>query len=323
VKLTNSLCPECYEVIPATITEFNSEMWMTKTCPSHGLFHTMVERSAFWWHICNELDCKNIYDGYLIDVTDRCNIKCKYCYNGNLGKDIGIDEIIKDAEKYKYLAPFVLVGGEPTVHPSLPKLYKELIQIADTVLLTNGIKLCDDEYFDELCEAGLLVGDTLNMGLSFHKESNGKDIELVEKCRERKVRIGTTLWVIDELSQIDDAISVYQKYFDVIGNMRIKAASNLGCENGADNKIFTSDIIWYLAKIGKIELITSRFNKVSFANILFNGLFIMPVSWYDVNNVDLDDISCPPYYRAKDGNLYNFVTAELINAGINKNSKNQ
>jgi hypothetical protein len=44
----------------------------------------------------------------------------------------------------------------------------------------------------------------------------------------------------------------------------------------------------------------------------------MLVSWYDINNVDLLDISCPPYYRSKDGGIYNLVTAELINEGIKK-----
>ena len=318
MRLTESLCNECYKVIPATVNEVGGSMWMNKHCPSHGMYTSMVERDSFWYYICKRLNCKNIYDSYLIDITNRCNIKCKYCYNNNDGSQMAMDDILKDAVENRDLVPFIMMGGEPTLHEDLPEILSNLTKIAETFVITNGIKLCDENYLNEICASGLLKGSKLNVGLSFHLESKGKDIEFLELCRKRRFIIDTALYVIDSVDQIDAAIAIARKYSDVIPNMRIKAASNLGNEAGARNKIFVSDMINYLKRMGSTDLALSQFNKLSFGNVIHEGLFLMLVSWYDTNNVDLLDISCPPYYRSKNGGIYNVVTAELINEGIRK-----
>jgi len=207
VKLTNSMCPECYRIVPAAIVEKNGVIWMDKNCPEHGRYGAMVERDAFWYHVCNNLNCNNIYDGYIIDVTGKCNIKCKYCYtHGGIKNDIPKKDIIADAEAHKNIAPFILMGGEPTLHNDLPEIYKSLSDMAPTSIITNGIKMCDEAYLDELCENGL-VSDKgiLKIGLSFHAEANGKDIELLELCRKKRLRVMTTLYVIDDITQINEA----------------------------------------------------------------------------------------------------------------------
>jgi len=319
IKLTASMCPECYCVISAAVFEINGSVWIEKKCPVHGIFSAMVERDAFWVHLCRQLNCDNIYNGYIIDVTDRCNIKCKYCYHENTDKETAKEDIVIDAESNKKIAPFILMGGEPTLHKDLPEIYRLLSEIAPTSIITNGIKLCDENYFDELCKNGLVADGILKIGLSFHKESNGKDIELIELCRKKKLKIMTTFLVIDELSQIDEALILNKKYLDVICDVRIKAASNLWAETKAINKLFVSDMINYLKTKGKVFLDSSFFNKISYANIVVDGFIFKLISWYDVNNIDLNDIACPPYYKAKDGNVYNLVTAALVNAGIDKN----
>ena len=318
MRLTESLCNECYKVIPATVNEVDGSMWINKRCPTHGVFTAMVERDSFWYYICRRLNCKNIYNGYLIDITNRCNLKCKYCYNNNDGSQMSVDDVVNDAEENKHRVPFIMMGGEPTLHDGLPEILKRLTGIAETFVITNGIKLCDENYLNEICASGLLKGNKLNVGLSFHLESKGKDIEFLELCRKRKFVINTALYVIDGLEQIDIATSLARKYSDVIPNMRIKAASNLGNESGASNKIFVSDMINYLKRRGNTDLALSQFNKLSFGNVIHEGLFLMLVSWYDTNNVDLLDISCPPFYRSKDGGIYNIVISELINEGIRK-----
>ena len=71
------------------------------------------------------------------------------------------------------------------------------------------------------------------------------------------------------------------------------------------------------------EILFQSFNLVILFLAKSIDLFVddMPVkliSWYDVQNIDLNDIDCPPYYKARDGNLYNFVTAALVNAGMER-----
>jgi hypothetical protein len=59
-------------------------------------------------------------------------------------------------------------------------------------------------------------------------------------------------------------------------------------------------------------------NKLSYANLIVEDMDIKLVSWYDKSNVDLNDINCPPYYRAKDGTVNNLVTTGLINEGLTR-----
>jgi organic radical activating enzyme len=315
VKLTTSLCPECYDIIPAVVFKADGMVWMTKDCEVHGGFKGLVERDASWVEICDSLNHKNIYNGYFIDATGKCNIKCKYCYHGD-SKEVPKENIISDAKKNHMLAPFLLVGGEPTLNKDLPEIYHELSKIGMTVIVTNGIKFCDENYLNEFKE--LSKDGVLSVGISFHKEADGKDFEFVELCREKGLRILSSLFVIDEIPQIDDAIKISREYSDVLCDMRIKAASNLWAEKKASNKIYVSDMLNYLRHRENVYLDLNWCNKISYGNITIDGFRYKLVSWYDVDNIDINDINCPPYYKCKDGNLYNIVTSLLINEGLEK-----
>jgi len=314
MKITESLCPVCYAKIPAVV-HIEGSVMMTKACPVHGIFTAMVERDPQWF---KSAQGKGIYDGYLIDVTSKCNIKCKYCYHDNNGSERSIDDIVQEAEANKHLAPFILTGGEPTTHKDLAEIIRRLSQMGEVNLLTNGIKLCDESYLNELLDAGLRTLHGVDeISLSFHVESSGKDIEFLEYCKRTGRKIWTCFYVIDNLCQISKAVELFQLYKNQICNFRIKAASNLWSEQNADNKIFTSDMIKYVFALGNTKFQDST-QKISYAQVWHQGLDIKLISWYNVQNIDLWDIDCAPYYQAKDGNLYNFATAAIINEGIER-----
>lgn len=312
MKKTLSLCPICGMTIPAII-HITNEVVMVKSCPDHGDFISIVEKDPRWWSLCHDIDCKNIYDGYMIDITNKCNLDCKFCYHDNTGEHKPVTSIISEATKYKYLGPTILTGGEPTLHPELPQIIEQLAPMGETWILTNGVKLADEDYFNSLCKAGLLYDDMVLAGLSFHKESKGKDIEVLELCRKKGYQIGTTFFVIDSIDQMQEAIDLAREYQDVIYRFRIKAASNLWNENKASNHIFISDMIAWLNDHGKTSLIECENNKNSYANVMFDGIRLVLVSWYDKGNVDLEDIDCGPWYMANDGTINNLVTTCLKN----------
>jgi organic radical activating enzyme/GNAT superfamily N-acetyltransferase len=323
MKITSSICPVCYKEVPAVI-QVRDSVFIVKECPEHGEFIGVVERDSRWYNFCKELSDTKVYDGYLIDITNRCNLNCKYCYHDTNELDKSVDDIVIDAENNSSLAPFILTGGEPTLNKNLPTIIKKLSGIGETWIITNGVKLCDESYLDEVLAAFPKHEDPFTyIGLSFHKEANGKDIELLEIFRKRKLRFGTTFYVIDSIEQIQYAIDLYKEYKDVITSMRIKAASNLWCESKAYNHIYVSDMISYLSSRGGDFTYISdseHNNKVSFCNCLYNGLHIMLVSWYDALNVDLNDIKCAPYYKAKDGSIKDFVSAALSNVKYNRDN---
>jgi len=309
---TISLCPKCYMEIPAKIYREEHGVWMLKQCQTHGEFTGLVERDPLWFDFCKRENADNIYDGLLIDITSRCNIKCKYCFHAT-GKDNYTPDIIYEAIHNKDYAPFILTGGEPTLHPDLPEIVKEISKHGETILLTNGVKLHDEGYLDQLLKAGLSHDNTACIGLSFHKESMGKDFLLLDLLRKRNLMLGTSFYVVDDVQQIDTALNIYRDNQDVIQEIKIKAASNLWMEDKATNKIYVSDMLKHLSAIGHTEIVRGANNKISYANVIHEGLNVKLVSWYDKWNVDLIDINCPPYYRAKDGKLYNAATAFLKN----------
>lgn len=318
VKLTESLCPICYKKIPAIVYEDNGIM-MQKRCAQHGTFVSMVERDAPWYNLCTD---KSIYDGYLIDITSKCNIKCEYCYHDNKDYERSVGDIVEEASMYKHLAPFILTGGEPTLHSNLVEVVKRLSELGEVNLLTNGIELCNEDYLNELLEAGLATENGIvNISLSLHRKANGKDFEFLNLCRKKGLKIWSCLVVIDDLEQIPNIIKIFKLYADVVDNFRIKVASNLWKEENVSNKIFTSDVLKYLAALGETEF-QKVDQKVSYAQVYHQGLDIKIISWYDISNVDLWDINCPPYYKAIDGTVNNFVISSLINEGIEKRKIN-
>lgn len=311
MKITASLCPQCYMEIPAQILREEHGVWMLKQCPIHGQFTGLVERDPLWFDFCEKANAKSIYNGLLIDVTSQCNLQCKYCYHSK-GGDRYLPEILHEAVNNKDAAPFILTGGEPTLHPKLTEIIHEVSKHGETWILTNGVKLCDENYFNEITPE-LIHDGIANIGLSFHKESMGKDLLLLDLLRKKNLKLGTSFYVIDDLKQIDCALSIYRDNLDVMSEIRIKTASNLWSENHAVNKIYTSDMLKYLSSIGKTTIDTRYNNKVSYANVIHDGLNLKLISWYDKWNIDLVDINCPPFYKSSDGNYYNMVTACLKN----------
>ncbi|MFX0187661.1 MAG: tetraether lipid synthase Tes [Candidatus Hodarchaeota archaeon] len=110
---TESVCPECLQVISAEIYEENDQIWMRKTCAEHGNFKDILSSSAKyykWTHYktdewsfdkdgeANPPDCEitdprgcpyncglcpehlSTCSLALIDLTNRCNFNCNFCY---------------------------------------------------------------------------------------------------------------------------------------------------------------------------------------------------------------------------------------------------
>lgn len=42
IRVTESICPECLNVLPATLFVEDDKVYMKKTCPDHGEFKDLV-----------------------------------------------------------------------------------------------------------------------------------------------------------------------------------------------------------------------------------------------------------------------------------------
>lgn len=106
-----------------------------------------------------------------ISVTDRCNLRCRYCMPEcgvkKLPHDeiLSLEEILRVANIFSQLGikKIRLTGGEPLLRKNLPSLVRELKKIPaieKITLTTNGVLL--KNFFRELISAGL---DGINLSL--------------------------------------------------------------------------------------------------------------------------------------------------------------
>jgi uncharacterized radical SAM superfamily Fe-S cluster-containing enzyme len=91
----------------------------------------------------------------LIDLTDACNLRCPTCF-AEAGPEVdryartsdilrAVDAIV--AREGGHLDVLMLSGGEPTIHPDLEVLLREITgrSVTRTVLNTNGVRVARDD----------------------------------------------------------------------------------------------------------------------------------------------------------------------------------
>ncbi|NVM02383.1 MAG: radical SAM protein [Candidatus Helarchaeota archaeon] len=192
IKTTKSLCPECKKVIDAQILEENGKVMMHKNCSEHGDFSDIlsINPAHFKWSQNFMIDgqkpdktctptkkgcpndcgaCPNHKSSpaiAIVDVTYRCNLKCPICFANaearGLNYEPSFEELIRIFKHFRNITPqppvcAMYAGGEPTLRNDLPELLAECIDMGYMQLqvATNGIRLCNIDYFQELIDAGM------------------------------------------------------------------------------------------------------------------------------------------------------------------------
>jgi len=159
LEKTDSLCPVCLQRIPAQIIEENNNVYLEKSCQSHGKFKTIIWRDAESWKKWNNLndwspdrseggefatkskngcpfDCglcpKHLRYPCIVvmEITNRCDLNCPICFvNANAAGYVydadldTIEDMYKTVLRHgcKFSKPTIqLSGGEPTIRDDLP-----------------------------------------------------------------------------------------------------------------------------------------------------------------------------------------------------------
>ena len=193
IKDTKSLCPECGLPLEAEVYDEDGKVFIKKTCEEHGEFintywsddalYNRVEKfvpsvtgvdnpcvedtSACPTNcgICSKHETSTVLG--LIDVTNRCNLKCPVCFANAAAAgyiyEPSQDEIRQMLRNLRNLKPhpcpaIQYAGGEPTVRNDLVELVKMAKEEGFThvQIATNGIRLAKRENLaKELKQAGL------------------------------------------------------------------------------------------------------------------------------------------------------------------------
>ena len=192
-KTTQSLCPECRKVIPATIFEQDGKVMMEKECPDHGKvvdvywsdkdMYLRAERFAYDGTgvenpaipnatVCpNECGLCQLHLTHtclaMVDLTNRCNLKCPICFaNANAAGYVyepSFDEIVRMMQMMRDERPVPTTtvqfsGGEPTIYPKFIEVIAKAKEMGfpQIMVATNGIKFAKDpEFLKAAVQAGM------------------------------------------------------------------------------------------------------------------------------------------------------------------------
>ena len=177
IGVTDSLCPQCMEVVPAKIITRGRRVYFRKRCPDHGVREDFVCSDVSWWdrtegqtasvlpvsrsteyrrgcpHDCGLCPDHEQHTCIgLVELTDRCNLSCPMCFasSGPGGHDHCLEDIVACLDRLVAVegrAEVVqLSGGEPTLHPDFRQVVDEAIaRPIDYVMInTNGLRLAAD-----------------------------------------------------------------------------------------------------------------------------------------------------------------------------------
>ncbi|MGD9131401.1 MAG: radical SAM protein [Candidatus Bathyarchaeota archaeon] len=275
IKQTKSLCPECLQVLDATILEEDNKVYIQKECPQHGKVKEIYWSDYDLYQKANKyeeigtglenprtetklgcpLDCgicpehKSHTGLAIIDVTNRCNLKCPVCFaNAATAGYVyeptkqQIFDMLENLVQNKPVKPpgLQFSGGEPTIRKDLPELIKKAkeLGIHHVEVNTNGLRLAKDlEFAKSLVDAGLSTIYLQFDGLTpeVYKFTRGLDLldikmKAIENCRKVGLSIVLVVTLVKGVNdkQIGDIINFAKDNFDIIRCVNVQPVSICG-----------------------------------------------------------------------------------------------
>jgi len=130
----------------------------------------------------------NTFKIVYIDLAHRCNMECANCYLPNRDfPDIDTVKLLETIEKFPSRTELRFIGGEPTLHKDLPKIIHAVTNMKfkhRVVLVTNGLRLANENYVKKLAEAGLR---TVYLSLNGADDDSVYQIMDNMKCAKKKM----------------------------------------------------------------------------------------------------------------------------------------
>ena len=213
-----------------------------------------------------------------ISITDKCNLRCKYCMPGDI-ESLPMREIltyeeiacIAGAAAECGIKKIRITGGEPLVRKGCCKLIgmlKAIPGIKEVTLTTNGILL--EELLDELCLAGIdginVSIDTLDPGR--YKDITGYDeLDRVLRGLDRAYELGIRVkinavsvdWPLFEKGGPDKEEDRFKDAYDLVGlsrdrNIDVRFIEMMPIGSGKDFQAVSHDLL--------IPAVTGRYSGI-------------------------------------------------------------
>ena len=333
---TVSLCEHCYRHVPAEKFVRDGSVWMKKTCPQHGVSEFMIERDEeFYNSLKFDPYGYDVPSGIMVEVTDRCNLKCPHCYHEpeSATTDKPIELILKQIESWPDDAgSVILAGAEPTLRKDLPELIQSVALLQqqmgrahqDITILTNGVRFADRSWVQEIKQAGCRA---VMIGLNHHSYQgetvHRKQLEGIENCKQEGILLYYIGYTLESITHIPDVLEEIQKLGNTAYQYRVRAGSDIG-RNPDEPRYYLSDHVKAIkayadSKGWSWEKIPADDNLYHYM-VKINGITHRLIQWSDPKTIDMEELRCGPWCDFVPGKpISNFLHQIMLrDAAVNK-----
>jgi uncharacterized radical SAM superfamily Fe-S cluster-containing enzyme len=206
LSVTTSLCATCKVTVPAEVVRVGEQVFLRKTCATHGLENALISTSADWYETtvahsmvltppaksrpvqagcpydCGPCDAHEQRNHLpVVPITSKCDLDCPICYTHNKNEGayhMSEDEISSILRHLQHAVPdrriLNLTGGEPTQHPAFERIVELCAQfgINRVTISTHGLRFLRDEpLLERLAKMGARIILSFD---SFEGEANKK-----------------------------------------------------------------------------------------------------------------------------------------------------
>jgi hypothetical protein len=168
-----------------------------------------------------------------LEINRTCNMRCRCCYNIDRDSVKSFDEVERDLNRamdLRRLQAVTVLGGEPTLHPDLPRIIA-LVKGRGLFcqLLTNGLRFLDDDGPALLCEVKRAGIDKILLHVDGGQAHVYGDVEAVRKklfglMESRGIAFSLSVTVYNEdRGRMSDVIKRYSRFQHFDGILAVLA----------------------------------------------------------------------------------------------------
>jgi len=259
-------------------------------------------------------------DSVAFNVTNRCNLKCEYCFqkvNTKQSQEASFEEIISVLNQLDSMkvSEVLLEGGEIFAAPFIEKLLGKLDDYKIKFhIITNGT-LLTPKLVDKISQISLSIGVSLDGPTpELNSQRGGKEIYYkILSAIEMLVSRGITTFVnctvtknnidsIEQLIELCNKLNVYGIVFQ-----------ELHCSGKADKSYYYNNYIHYsqLVKFKEVyEIAQSKYSNMNFVNSEIFCLLEAPERYLTVCNPNLK-YKPKKIFRCAAGRKFCLITPNL------------
>ena len=326
---THSLCSTCYRHLEAKLIERDGAIWVSRTCPEHGEQVHVVENDARFYHRtqANRGRFHEPQNMIVLDVTDRCNLKCPHCYHmpDNQEPHKPISEVMRDVALTPEGFCIILGGAEPSIRSDMTELAQAVHDTGRSVgTLSNGVRFSERAFAKRI--APLLNGIVL-IGLN-HRDYHGaaihnKQLKGIRNLNDFGVKpmLGYTAEYAELPDILQEALALHAE--DRLAMVRLRFGANIG--RHPDMPVLT--ISNHIAEVQRVctalnlscEMLLDADNTIYHQMLRIAGMPVRIIQWPDEHNMVMTELKRAPWAKFIDGPISNFCHQIVLrDAFVNK-----